>query len=111
MERMLVVVFDDERKAYEGSHALEQLDSDGSISIHAEAVIKKNADGTVIVMQSSDDVPIRTAGGTAIGSLVGLLGGPMGMGIGAVVGAFAGSIWDLNVAGVNADFVDDVAAT
>lgn len=111
MERMLVVIFDDEKKAYEGSHALEQLDSDGSIAIHAEAVIKKNADGTVEVKQSNDDVPIRTAGGTAIGSLIGLLGGPVGLGIGTAIGALAGSIWDLNVAGVNAEFVDDVAAT
>lgn len=35
MEKMLVVVFDDESKAYEGSHALKQLDAEGSITIHA----------------------------------------------------------------------------
>jgi uncharacterized membrane protein len=109
MERMLVVVFEHEKKAYEGSHALEQLDSDGGITVHAEAVIKKNADGRVEVKQSGDDVPARTLGGTAIGSLIGLLGGPIGLGIGAAVGTLAGSIWDLNVAGVNAEFVDDVA--
>ena len=42
MERMLVVVFDNESKAYEGSRALKQLDTEGSITIHAESVIKKN---------------------------------------------------------------------
>ena len=31
MDRMLVVVFDSESKAYEGKRALSQLDSDGSI--------------------------------------------------------------------------------
>ena len=29
MERMLVIVFNDEAKAYEGSHALKQLDDEG----------------------------------------------------------------------------------
>lgn len=111
MEKMLVVVFDEESKAYEGSHALKQLDSDGSISIHAEAVIKKNADGTVTIKQANDDFPIRSVGGTAIGSLIGLLEGPVGLAVGGTVGALAGIVGDLYVAGVDADFVDDVSAT
>jgi len=111
MERMLVVVFNDESKTYEGSRALDQLDADGSIAIHAESVIKKNADGTVTVKQSEGEFPIRTVGGTAIGSLIGLLEGPVGLGIGAAAGALAGGISDLNIAGVNAEFLDDVAAT
>jgi hypothetical protein len=44
MERILAVVFDNETKTYEGSRALTQLDREGSISIHAESVIQKNAD-------------------------------------------------------------------
>ena len=110
MEKMLVVVFDNESKAYEGSHALKQLDADGSITIHAEAVVAKNADGTVTVKQSDDVFPIGTVSGTAIGSLIGLLEGPVGFGIGALGGALAGMIGDLNVAGVDADFVDQAAA-
>jgi uncharacterized membrane protein len=111
MERMLVVIFNEESKAYEGSRALKQLDAEGSIAIHAESVIKKNADGTVTMKESEDEFPISTVGGTAIGSLVGLLEGPIGLGIGAAAGLLAGSIGDLNVAGVNAEFLDDVAAT
>lgn len=110
MLRMLVVVFDDELKAYEGSKALTQLDSEGSITIHAEAVIKKNADGTTTVKQSGDEFPIRAVGGTAIGALIGLLGGPIGLGIGAAAGAVAGTIWDVDRSGVNAEFLDDVSA-
>jgi uncharacterized membrane protein len=110
MEKMLVVVFDDEPKAYEGSQALKQLDAEGSITIHAESVIKKNADGTVTVKQVDDGFPIGTLGGTAIGSLLGLLGGPVGLVIGAGAGALAGGIGDLNVAGVDAEFLNDVAA-
>jgi uncharacterized membrane protein len=108
---MLTVVFDDESKAYEGSQALQQLDADGSITIHAESVIGKNADGTVSVKLSKDDFPIGTMGGTALGSLIGLLGGPAGVGLGAMAGAMAGSFGDLSVAGVDAEYVDDVAAT
>ena len=111
MERILVVVFDDEPRTYEGSHALKQLDAEGSIAIHAEAVIKKNADGTVTIKQSEDDFPIRTLGGTAIGSLIGLLEGPVGLAVGATAGLLAGRIGDLHAAGVDAEFVDEVAAT
>src|SRR5208283_5317871 len=110
MERMLVVIFNDEPKTYEGSHALKQLDAEGSITIHAEAVIAKNADGTVTVKQSEDDFPIRTVGGTAIGSLIGLLEGPVGLGVGAAAGFLAGSIGDLHMAGVDAEYLDEVAA-
>jgi uncharacterized membrane protein len=110
MEKMLVVVFDSESKAYQGTRALAQLDAEGSIAIHAESVIKKNDDGTVTVKQFDGDFPVRAVGGTAIGSLVGLLGGPLGMGVGAAAGALAGSIGDLHVAGVNAEFLDQVTA-
>jgi uncharacterized membrane protein len=111
MERMLVVVFNDESKAYEGSRALSQLDGEGSITIHAESVIQKNVDGTVTVKRAEGDFPIRTIGGTAIGSLIGLLGGPVGLFVGATIGATAGFIDDLYVAGVNTDFLDNVSKT
>jgi len=110
MDRMLVVVFENEPKAYEGSRALRALDSEGSISIHAEAVIKKNDDGTATVKQKEDDFPIRAVGGTAVGALIGLLGGPVGSAVGAVAGTFAGGLWGMNRAGVSAEFLDEVSA-
>jgi uncharacterized membrane protein len=110
MEKMLVVVFDNEAKAYEGTRSLNQLDADGSITIYAEGVIKKNADGTVSVLRTDGDFPIRTVGGTAIGSLIGALGGPVGLGIGLLAGSFAGMLGDLYAAGVNTDFGADTAA-
>ncbi len=110
MERMLVVVLDDEGKTYEASRALNQLDAEGSITIHAECVVNKEADGTVTVKQADGDFPIRTIEGTAIGSLVGLLGGPAGVGVGALAGTMAGSLADMFVAGVDADFLSEVSA-
>lgn len=111
MERMLVVVLNNETSAYEASRALNQLDSEGSIAIHAESVITKNNDGTVAMRQADGDFPIRTLGGTAIGSLIGLLGGPAGVAMGSLAGATAGSLGDLFVAGVDSDFLDNVSDT
>jgi uncharacterized membrane protein len=109
MERMIVVVFDNETKAYEASRALSQLDAEGSVAIHAESVISKKPDGAVTVKQADGDFPIRTLAGTAIGSLIGLLGGPVGVAVGAGAGAMAGGFGDLYVAGVDADFLDEVS--
>ncbi len=86
MEKIIVVVFDNETKAYEASRALNQLDAEGSIAIHAESVISKQANGTVTVKQADGDFPIRTLTGTAVGSLIGLLGGPAGIAVGAATG-------------------------
>jgi len=111
MERMLAVIFNDESKAFEGAHALKQLDTEGSITIHAESVIGRNADGTVAIKESKDEFPVRTMGGTAIGSVIGLLGGPAGLAVGLTAGALAGSFADLNAAAVDAEYIDDISAT
>jgi uncharacterized membrane protein len=110
MEKMIVVVFDGEQKAYEGVNALSQLDREGSITVHAECVIKKNAEGKTVVLKIADEYPIDTLGGTAIGSLIGLLGGPFGVVVGAATGTLVGATSDLYRSGVSAEFVDDVSA-
>src|SRR5215468_1776754 len=108
MDRMLVVVFDNENKAYEGKKALQQLDGEGSISVYAYTVLAKNADGTATVKQGDDVGPIGTLLGTSFGTLIGVLGGPAGMVIGATAGMAAGSTVDLNNVRVGSDFIDDV---
>jgi len=110
MEKMIAVVFDNETKAYEASRSLNHLDAEGSIAIHAESVISKEANGTVTVKQAEGDFPIRTLAGTAIGSLIGLLGGPVGVAVGFGTGAVAGGFGDLFAAGVDSDFVAEVSA-
>jgi uncharacterized membrane protein len=109
MDRMLVVVFDTESKAYEGKRALLTLENEGSIVNYAYAVVGKNADGTTTVKQSDDSGPLGTLVGTSLGSVIGLLGGPAGVAIGAAVGLLAGSTADLSNARVGDDFIDDVA--
>jgi uncharacterized membrane protein len=108
MDRMLVVVFDNESKAYEGQKALLQLDGEGSISVYAYAVLAKHADGTSTVKQGDDSGPISTLIGTSLGALVGALGGPVGLAIGATTGLAAGGAVDIDNARVSTDFIDDV---
>jgi len=109
MDRMLVVVFGNEKSAYEGSRALQQLDDDGSIAVYAGAVVTKNADGTSTVKEGKDAAPWGTLAGTAVGSLIGILGGPAGLLVGAASGALVGAIPDLENSRVGSDFLDDVA--
>ncbi len=108
MDRMLVVVFDNEAKAYEGKKALLQLDDEGSVSVYAYAVLTKGADGTASVKQGDDMGPIGGLIGTSFGTLIGLLGGPTGLAIGAASGLVAGAGVDFDNARIGDDFIDDV---
>jgi len=108
MDRMLVVVFDNETKAYEGERALLQLDAEGSVGVYAHAVLVKHADGSATIKQEDDYGPLGTLSGTALGFLIGLLGGPVGAAIGAGAGVIGGGFFDLNNARIGEDFIDDV---
>jgi uncharacterized membrane protein len=108
MDRVLVVVFNNEVDAYQGRQALLELDNDGNISVYAYAVLAKHADGTATVKQGDDSGPIGTLLGTSFGSLIGLLGGPVGLAIGATTGVVLGAALDLNNARIGDDFIDDV---
>ena len=108
MDRMLVVVFDNETKAYEGRKALLQLDDEGSITVYDYAVLAKHADGTATVKQEDDSGPIGSLVGTSLGSLIGLLGGPAGVAIGAAAGLATGGAADLHNARIGDDFIEDV---
>lgn len=109
MERMLVVVFDNEKKAFEGESALKQLEREGSFSIYAGAVVVKHADGTVSVKQLDDSGPIGTLTGTAVGSLIGVLGGPVGLAVGAASGLALGALYDADEIRVGESFLGDVS--
>ena len=91
MEKMIVTIFETEPKAYDGMFALHQLDSEGTITVHAGAVVRKNSDGTVDLLKADDEFPIGAVGGTAIGGLIGLLGGPVGVLVGATSGTLVGT--------------------
>ncbi|HUJ15451.1 MAG TPA: DUF1269 domain-containing protein [Thermoanaerobaculia bacterium] len=109
MERTLVVVFDSEKKAYEGKKALQRLDGEGSITLYANAVVTKSADGTVAVKDVNEPGPLGTVLGTTVGGLVALLGGPAAALVGATSGLAIGSAFDLDSVRVGEDFIEDVS--
>ena len=107
-DKMIVVIFDNEKKAYKGVKALKDLDAEGSITLYASAVIAKDAGGKVTVKQAADQGPLGTGVGLITGSLIGLLGGPVGVALGASAGTFGGVLYDLAKVGVGEDFLDEV---
>jgi len=108
MDRMLVVVFDVESKAYEAKKALHELDREDVIVVFDQAVVARNADGSASVREIEGPTPVRTLAGGALGAIIGLLGGPAGAGLGAAVGLAAGTAMDVDNARLCEDFVEDV---
>ena len=105
MDKMLITTFDEEKKAYEGSKILKELDAEGSIELYAMAVIGKDPSGTWTVKKEADQGPLGTGVGLLTGAALGLFGGPVGVAIGAGVGTVGGAIADLARAGVSGDFL------
>ncbi len=109
MDKMLVVVFDREAQAYEGSKALQGLAQEGSITLYSKAVIVREASGEVQIMQHGDMGPIGTAVGMLTGTLIGMFAGPVGIAIGATVGTSGGFLADVAHIGVGEDYLAEVA--
>jgi uncharacterized membrane protein len=108
MDKMLVIVFDSELKAYEGSRVLQELQHEGSINLYSKALIARDASGKVEIKQAGDMGPVGTAVGLFTGSMIGLLGGPIGFAIGAGAGMFGGMLYDLTELGIGDDFLNEV---
>jgi len=109
MDKMMVVVFNSEKDAYEGARAIKELHAEGDLVLYAMAVIAKDANGKVAMKESFDEWPVGTALGLATGALIGLLGGPVGVAVGAAAGTLGGSLIDLAEIGVGADFLGEVS--
>lgn len=109
MDRFVIVVFDDERKALEGSRALRELHREGSITLYADAVIAKDVSGKVCVQRAPASGLESSIFGQITGSLAGLLGGPAGLPLGAGTGALVGAACSLTRSGLDADFLDEVS--
>ena len=90
MRNYLAVVFDDRRKAYQGLHALWQLDDEAEITVHGTAVIHRDDLGEIQVDSKETHPVLGTAVGVGIGALLGALAGPAGAAIGAAGGAAIG---------------------
>lgn len=108
MNKVVVVVFGDEKQAYEGSRAMRDLHQEGSITLYADAVITKDPAGKASIRKADDPGPEGTLVGLLVGSLAGLVAGPVGLGVGAGTGTLIGAAFDLARLGIDGDFVNEV---
>ena len=107
MDKIFIIIFDNESKAYEGSKTLQDLHEEGSITLYAKAIIAKDASGKVSVKQIVEPGPVGMGVGLLTGSLIGLLGGPVGVVLGAGAGMFGGMLYDLADLGIGEDFLSE----
>ena len=104
MHNYVAVVFDDTSKAYEGLHALWQLDDAAEVTVHGTAVVHRDALGNFQVDTKETHPALATAVGVGVGALLGLLAGPAGAAAGAAGGAAIGAATG-GVVGATADLV------
>jgi uncharacterized membrane protein len=102
MRNYIAVVFNDTSKAYEGLHALWQLDDDAEVTVHGTAVVHRDGLGNFQVDTKETHPALATAVGVGVGALLGLLAGPAGAAVSAAGGAAIGAATG-GAVGVTAD--------
>lgn len=89
MDNYVAVTFNSDSEAFDGLHALWNLDTAGEITVHGAAVIHRDHLGYIQVATKHTDPGVRTAIGVGIGALLGALAGPIGAAAGAHIAAGA----------------------
>ncbi len=105
MSTFAVMAFGDERKAYEGLHALQVLHAEGAVTVWGSAVLQRDPEGRVSILKGDDEGPVGTGVGALTGGLVGLFGGPVAAAVGVTLGATVGGVRDLVSLGASEDFL------
>jgi len=84
MRNFIAVVFDSRSRAYDGLHALWELDGlDSDVHVHGTAVVHRDSLGMIQVDTKETHPALGTAVGVGIGALIGALAGPVGVAAGA----------------------------
>ena len=110
MEKLIVIVFDEQSKAEAGLQALRDLDRDGEISLFEVQSIVREPNGDLRVIENPENVDFPVIGlSTLAGTFVGILAGPLGLLGGAAAGALIGCIVTLTRGDVTDEFVNDVS--
>jgi len=94
MSTFAVVVFPDEKRAYEGLRAYRELHAEGILTVYGTAVVQRDAQGALSILKRKDQGPLGTGVGALLGGVIGLFGGPVGAAIGLLGGAVAGGVRD-----------------
>lgn len=108
MSNIVVIIYDDVKRANVVRQAIAQAQGHGYISLDDSAVLEKDAEGKVHVHNEVDrGIKVGAASGSLIGLFIGaLFGGPIGMlVIGGLGGALVGKLTDM---GISKKFVQDV---
>lgn len=109
MANLIIASFKQETTGIEGLQKLNELESIGDITIYETVLLKKNADGGIVVLQSDTTEGASTLSGMAIGTLIGSLAGPVGAVAGMLTGTLTGSVVEMEHYGFADDFVSKVA--
>ena len=111
-ENLVVVSFADDDRAYEALTTLNELGSQGQITVEEAAVVTRADDGHIEVKDRvGDDSLVGTASGGLVGVLVGVLGGPLGILLGGATGVLVGSLFDLADSDDTESVLGDVSKT
>jgi uncharacterized membrane protein len=110
MANLVVIGFEDERKAFELRAKLAQLQKEYLIELEDAVVVTKQADGKVTLHQAVNLTAAGATGGAFWGLLFGILffNPLLGAAVGAGTGALSGKLSD---AGISDAFMKDLAAT
>jgi len=110
VEKLIVIVFDEQSKAHAGLEALRELDRDGELSLFEVQSVVREPNGRIRVIENPEDLDFPVIGfSTLVGTFVGVLAGPIGLLAGAAAGALIGCIGTLTRADVTDEFVNDVS--
>src|SRR5579864_5839552 len=93
VENTLVIVFDDEAKAYGASHALQGLEERGGLTLDELAIIVKRPNGSACTTTIGRFRGlIRMVTGCVVGGFFGMPGGPVGVAVGLIGGGVIGAV-------------------
>jgi uncharacterized membrane protein len=113
---VIAASFDSETAAFETAHEIQDLDRSGAVKVRRGAIVTKDRNGDVTILDSSRlGGPWGVVGGALIGALIGLLLGPAAWAIGgAVAGASVGTagstLSSLMEQGTGRQFLEDVGS-
>ncbi len=107
-ENFVVITFDDEKKAIEASHKLQDLHVRGDISMGYSVMLRKGPNGEIEALKKSSIDGDDTWSGMLIGMLVGLFFGPLGFLISMLAGTAIGAGVDYSQGKFEDDFVNKV---
>jgi len=91
MRNAVIITFDDETKAIEGAHKLQDLAFRGDVAMDYSVILRKHENGQIEVLKKSTADGAVTWTGMFVGMLVGLFLGPLGFLISALAGMAIGA--------------------